>query len=60
MGEIIRNPKFWRARAEQTRAGAKRFHVSESERQWLLKIAEEYEQIAIRAEQWHAASETGE
>jgi hypothetical protein len=40
------------------RAIAEAFRVSETDRQSLLKIAEEYEQIAIRAEQWHAASET--
>jgi hypothetical protein len=60
MADIVRNPKFWRDRAEHTRARAEGFRVSETDRQSLLKIAEEYEQIAIRAEQWDAASETGE
>lgn len=57
MTEIMRNAQFWRERAEETRNKADGFRVAKSDKERLLKIAEEYEQLAERAEQWQTASE---
>lgn len=56
MSKLLYDPKHWRQRAEETRAKADRY-ASKSERQGLLKIAAEYEQIADRAEQWRGVPE---
>jgi hypothetical protein len=57
MTEIMRNAQFWRERAEETRNKADGFRIAKSDKERLLKIAEEYEQLAERAEQWQTASE---
>lgn len=57
MTEIMRNASFWRERAEETRIKADGFRVAKSDKERLLKIAAEYEQLAERAEQWQTASE---
>ncbi|WP_249158863.1 hypothetical protein [Bradyrhizobium tropiciagri] len=46
------DPAYWRQRAEETRAKADGFRVSHGEREKLLKVALEYDQLAERAEQW--------
>jgi len=57
MSELFNNPEHWRDRANKTRLAANRYFVSKSEKQRLLKIAGEYDELAKRAEQWQAASE---
>lgn len=57
MNDAIRNPRFWRERAEETRSKAESYRVAESERKKLLRVAAEYEQLADRAEQWQTASQ---
>ncbi len=57
MADTLHDPTHWRERAEKTRAKADGFRVSESDRQRLLKIAAEYDQIADRAEQLRPGSE---
>ena len=56
MQDPMKDPRFWRDRAEETRTRAESFRVAEAEKQRLLKIAEEYEQLAVRAEQWRTVS----
>ena len=51
---ILHDPDHWRKRAAQTRAEADRFAQLQSKMR-LLKIAEEYDRLAERAEQWQAA-----
>jgi hypothetical protein len=55
MSELFRNPQHWRDRAEETRAKADRCSKDQKER--LLKIAAEYDQLAERAEEWRTVSE---
>ena len=50
MRDPIKEPKYWRDRAEATRAKAKRYYDVGQIRQ-MLRVAEEYEKIADRAEQ---------
>lgn len=57
MDDPMKNPRFWRERAEETRTKAESFRIAESERKRLLRIAVEYEQLAERAEQWQTASQ---
>ncbi len=56
MNDPVRDPRFWRERAEKTRAKAESFRIAEKEKERLLKIASEYEQLARRAEQWGTSS----
>jgi hypothetical protein len=56
MNGSVKDASFWRSRAEKTRAKAENYYL-ESEKERLLKIAYEYDQMAIRAEQLQAASE---
>ena len=58
MNDLMKNPRFWRDRAEETRAKAEGFRLAESDKQRLLKVAAEYERLAARAEQWRTASES--
>jgi len=53
MGEFLNDAAHWRRRAEQTRAKA---DTSFNDRGRLLKVAEEYDRLAERAEQWHPAA----
>jgi hypothetical protein len=57
MNDPMKNPRFWRDRAEETRTKAEAFRLAESDKQRLLKVAAEYERLADRAEQWQATSE---
>lgn len=51
MANSIRDPEYWRRRAAQTRA--KICEISyRSARVDLLKVAEEYDRLADRAEHW--------
>ncbi|KRR04422.1 hypothetical protein CQ12_38765 [Bradyrhizobium jicamae] len=50
MRDPIKEPKYWRDRAEATRAKAKRYYDVRQVRR-MLRVAEEYEKIADRAEQ---------
>jgi hypothetical protein len=45
------NAKYWRDRAEETRAKAESVFRQDSKDR-LLKIADEYERLALHAEQW--------
>ena len=47
----LNDPKHWRKRAEATRAKAD-ILADQSARQKLLRVADEYERLAQRAEQW--------
>lgn len=51
------NPRFWHDRAEATRTKAESFRASVIDRERLLKIASEYEQMAMRAEERQKSSE---
>lgn len=57
MTDIMRNARFWRERAEETRTKADSFRIANADKERLLRIAAEYDQLAERAEQWRAASE---
>ena len=59
MHDPVRDPDFWRNRAEETRTKAEGFRVAERERERLLKIAAEYDQIAERAAQWRTTDNAG-
>jgi len=50
----LHDPKHWRKRADATRAKAAA-QADERARQKLLRVAEEYERLAQRAEQWLTA-----
>ncbi|VIO77013.1 hypothetical protein [Bradyrhizobium ivorense] len=50
-------PEYWLERAEETRAKAERILISERERERLLKVAVEYEQLALRATRWQVEAE---
>ena len=47
----LNDPKHWQKRAEATRAKAELIS-DERSRQKLLRVVQEYEQLARRAEQW--------
>jgi hypothetical protein len=51
MRDPIKDPKYWRARAHATRAKAKRCYDAREIRR-MLRVAEEYDKIANRAEEW--------
>ncbi|WP_201449830.1 hypothetical protein [Bradyrhizobium sp. Ai1a-2] len=51
MRNTLQDPGYWRERAEETRNKAESF-AYRSSRERLLKIAEEYDRLAIYAEQW--------
>ena len=38
----MKNPRFWRERAEETRTKAESFRLAEGEKKRLLRIAAEY------------------
>jgi len=47
---LIRDPKYWRERAEEARVHAERIADRASKKK-RLKLAEDYEKLAKRAEQ---------
>jgi hypothetical protein len=55
MEKFLNNAAHWRRRAEQKRAKASSsFPYKDRDR--LLKVAEEYDRLAERAERWHTPS----
>ncbi|MBO4227553.1 MULTISPECIES: hypothetical protein [Bradyrhizobium] len=53
------DPKFWRSRAEATRTKAA--SLSEGKpKDRLLKVAEEYDKLARRAEEWPTLKSDGD
>ncbi|QHO76118.1 hypothetical protein ACH79_29425 [Bradyrhizobium sp. CCBAU 051011] len=56
MRDPIKEPKYWRDRAEATRAKAKRYYDLRQIRRMLL-VAEEYDKIADRVEEWQRRGE---
>jgi hypothetical protein len=55
MEKFLNNAARWRLRAEQKRAKAIS-SFSYKDRDRLLKVAEEYDRLAERAERWHTPS----
>jgi hypothetical protein len=56
MHDPIKEPKYWRDRAEATRAKAKKmWHPRELRR--MLRVAEEYDKLADRAAEWQGNSQ---
>jgi hypothetical protein len=49
MKSYLNNPAHWRERADKTRAKAARFW-KDSEKQRMMRIADEYERLADRAQ----------
>ena len=56
MHDPIKEPKYWRDRAEATRAKAKRCFVPR-ELKRMLRVAEEYDKLADRAAEWQGSSQ---
>jgi hypothetical protein len=54
MSSSIRDPKFWRDVALETRRKADSFSLKRSEKVRLLKIADECDRLADRRERWQA------
>jgi hypothetical protein len=52
MNDTLKDPNYWRDRAERTRARASRFFNSPRDRDRILRIAEEYDRLAERAAEW--------
>jgi hypothetical protein len=52
MAEILKDPEYWRDRAEQMRVAAEDYSRFPVERQRLLRVAEQYDRLAVVAEQW--------
>jgi len=52
MHDPIKEPKYWRDRAEATRAKAKQLRYAPREMQRMLQVAEEYDKLADRAAEW--------
>jgi len=48
---FLSNPKHWWNRAEATRAKAEKARGDQSRKQRLFRIAQEYERLAVRAEE---------
>jgi len=57
MTDLVKDPRFWRDRAQKTRIKAESFRLADREKERLLKIADEYEHMAKRAEKWQGASQ---
>jgi hypothetical protein len=55
--DFLLNPEHWRERAEETLAKAEQAWRPEA-RDRLLKIAKEYERLALRAEQWRSTRQS--
>ena len=57
MDDFLRNPKHWRDRAEATRAKADSLWRDDPQKQRLLRVAAEYDQLAERAARWRTLSD---
>jgi hypothetical protein len=57
MNDPIKEPKYWRDRAEATRAKAMQFRYVPREMQRMLRVAEEYDKLADRAAEWQGNSQ---
>jgi hypothetical protein len=51
---ILLNPKYWRDRAAKTRAKAEMIDRDNDQTKKLIRVAEEYDRLAERAEQQRA------
>jgi hypothetical protein len=58
MHDPIKQPKYWRDRAEATRAKAKQLGYASREMYRLLRVAEEYDKLADRAAEWQGKSQS--
>jgi hypothetical protein len=56
MHDPIKEPKYWRDRAEATRAKAKAC-MAPREIKRLLRVAEEYDKLADRTAEWQGNSQ---
>ena len=56
MHDPIKEPKYWRDRAEATRARAKQYYDVRQIRR-MLRVAEEYDKMADRAVEWQRNSQ---
>jgi len=56
MHDPIKEPKYWRDRADATRAKAKRYCDIRQIRR-MLRVAEEYDKLADRAAEWQGHSQ---
>ena len=56
MHDPVKDPKYWRARAHATRAKAKRCYDGREIRR-MLRVAEEYDKMADRAQEWQRGKE---
>ena len=52
LDSTLLDPKYWRQRAEETRSKAKRIRRDDPRKQQFLHVADEYERVAERQEQW--------
>ena len=57
MHDPVKDPKYWRARAHATRAKAKRCYEGREIRR-MLRVAEEYDKMADRAQEWQRGKDT--
>ena len=57
MHDPIKQPWYWRDRANATRAKAKQLRYDPREMQRMLRIAEEYDKLADRCADWRGASQ---
>jgi hypothetical protein len=57
MDNFLKNPKHWRDRAEETRAKAESMWRDDAQKQKLLRVAAEYDQLAERAAQWQTPAD---
>ena len=60
MNDPMKDPRYWRDRAEKARQKAGAFRIGQSEKQRLLKVAAEYDRLAERAEEWQTAESIGD
>jgi hypothetical protein len=58
MRDPIKEPKYWRDRAEATRAKAKQMCFGPRELLRMLRVAEEYDKLADRAAEWQGKSQS--
>ena len=54
MAETLKDPEYWRGRADQMRVSAEEFSRLPVEKERLLRVAHEYDRLAVVAEQWRA------
>jgi hypothetical protein len=56
MKNPLEDSNHWRARAEKTRAKADEIQRDVNMKRKLLRVAEEYDRLAQRAEHWQSAN----